>query len=275
MSTDTSRTDPQYVFISLTRHRNLVLQMVRREILGRYRGSVMGLMWSFFNPILMLTIYTLVFGVVFKSRWGQGPIESKAEFAIVLFAGLIVHSLFAECINRAPTLILSNPNYVKKVVFPLEILPWTSLGGALFHAAISLFVLLAAIFAVHHSVHWTVLALPLIWLPYLLLIMGLSWFLASTGVYLRDVVQTTSLITTVLLFLSPVFYPATALPEPYRPLLHLNPLTFVIEHTRGVLLWGELPQWQSLGLYYVASMLIAYAGLFWFQKTRKGFADVL
>ena len=267
-------THPSYVFGSAWLHRDLIWQMTRREVVGRYRGSAMGLLWSFFNPVFMLSVYTFVFSEVFKARWGTGG-ESKTEFALILFAGMIVHGLFAECINRAPGLILSNVNYVKKVVFPLEILPWVALGSALFHAAVSICVLILFFVLSQHVLHWTVVFLALVWLPYLLVLMGLAWFLAATGVYLRDVAQTTGLLTTVAMFLSPVFYPITALPEPYRIFLHLNPLTFIIEQTRAVLIWGKLPDWTGLAIYLAAGLAAAWAGLFWFQKARKGFADVL
>ena len=234
----------------------------------------MGLTWSFFNPILMLVIYTFVFSVVFKARWSAES-TSKTEFAIVLFAGLIIHGLFAECVNRAPALILSNVNYVKKIVFPLEILPWVSLASALFHAGVSLAVLLIFFLLIHLSLNWTIIFLPVLIMPLALLIMGVSWFLASIGVFIRDVGQMIGIVTTILLFLSPVFYPVSALPENLRPLLHLNPLTFIIEQVRLVLIWGKVPNWIGLVIYLACSMLVVSTGFFWFQKTRKGFADVL
>ena len=214
---------PVEMCASLWRNRSLAAALVKREIIGRYRGSVLGILWSFFNPIFMLIVYTFVFSVVFKARWNTGS-DSKTEFALVLFAGLIVFNLFAECFNRAPSLILSNVNYVKKVVFPLEILPWVALGSALFHTFISLGVWLIAYLILFGMPHPTVLFLPLVILPLLLLIMGLTWGLASLGVYLRDVSQLIGLFTTVLMFLSPIFYPASALPEQYRHLLLFNPL---------------------------------------------------
>lgn len=267
-------TGPQWMLLSLWRNRHLVWQLAKRDVVGRYRGSVLGILWSFFNPVLMLAVYTFVFSVVFKARWAGGS-ESKTEFAIVLFAGLIVHALFAECVNRAPGLILANVNYVKKVVFPLEILPWVTLGSALFHTAISVGVLLLFYLIVNGSLQWTAFLLPVVLAPFVFLVMGLSWFLASLGVYVRDVGQTIGIVTTVLLFLSPVFYPVSALPESYRPLLHVNPLTFIIEQTREVLIWGHLPDWRGLALYAVASIVVAWLGFVWFQKTRKGFADVV
>lgn len=260
---------------SLWRNRQLILQMSKREVVGRYRGSVMGMAWSFFNPVLMLAVYTFVFSVVFQTRWGVAGEASKTSFAILLFVGMIVHGLFAECANRAPSLVLGNVNYVKKVVFPLEILPWVAMGSALFHAAISLLVLLVAQLVFHQSLPWTVVLFPLVLLPLLLATMGAAWFLAAIGVYLRDVSQTIGIITTVLLFLSPIFYPISALPEQYRIWLHLNPLTFIIEEGRKTLVFGQMPDWSGWGVYMVVSVAIAWMGFWWFQKTRKGFADVL
>lgn len=259
----------------LWRNRELISQMTKREVVGRYRGSVMGLAWSFFNPIFMLTVYSFVFSVVFKSRWGVANEESKTQFAVVLFVGMIVHGLFAEVLNRAPNLILTNVNYVKKVVFPLEILPVIAMSTALFHSLISLGVLLAAFLLFNGYLQWTAVFIPLVLLPLVILTIGLAWILASLGVFLRDVSQTIGIITMVMLFVSPVFYPATALPEKFRPWLMANPLSFIIEQARGVLIWGRAPDWLGLGLYTVVASAVAWAGYVWFQKTRKGFADVL
>ena len=260
---------------SLWRNRQLIAQMTRREVMGRYKGSVMGLAWSFFNPVFMLVVYTFVFSVIFKSRWGVGGEESKAQFAVVLFVGMIVHGLFAEVINRAPGLILSNINYVKKVVFPLEILPVIAMGATLFHSLISLGVLLTTVALFNGYLHWTAIFIPLVLLPLIIFTLGLAWMLASLGVFLRDVGQTIGIFTMVMLFLSPVFYPVTALPEELRPWLMANPLTFIIEQAREVLIWGRLPNWTGLGGYTLVATAIAWAGYAWFQKTRKGFADVL
>lgn len=260
---------------SLWQHRELISQMTRREVVGRYRGSIMGLAWSFFNPILMLVVYTFVFSVVFKAKWGGGGEQSQTGFAIILFVGMIVYSLFAEMVNRAPTMILANVNYVKKVVFPLEILPVVGLGAALFHSLISLGVLLVAILLINGSMAWTVVFFPLVILPLLIATLGVAWFLISMGVFVRDIGQITGTFTTVLMFLSPVFYSISALPAKFQFWLLLNPLTFMIEQSRAVLIFGKLPDWPALGIYTVASLVVAWAGFWWFQKTRKGFADVL
>lgn len=260
---------------SVWRNRQLILQMTKREVVGRYRGSVMGLTWSFFNPLLMLVIYTFVFSVVFKARWGGNDGVDKGSFAILLFVGMIVHGLFAECVNRAPGLVVSNASYVKKVVFPLEILPWIAMGSALFHTFVSLVVLLSVQLFLNHVLPWTVIFFPLIALPLVFAAMGGAWFLASVGVYLRDVAQTVSIFTTVLMFLSPVFYPISALPEKYHVWLRLNPLAVIIEEGRNSLVFGIPPDWFSWAVTTSASLVIAWLGFWWFQKTRRGFADVL
>jgi lipopolysaccharide transport system permease protein len=216
-----------------------------------------------------------VFSVVFKARWGIGGDESKTQFAVVMFVGMIVHGLFAEVLNRAPGLILANVNYVKKVVFPLEILPVVSMGAALFHTLVSLGVLLVAFVIFNGYLHWTAVLIPLVLLPLVILVLGLAWMLASLGVFLRDVGQTIGIVTTVMLFLAPVFYPISALPEEFRPWIMANPLTFIIEQARAVLVWGHLPDWLGLSIYTLVASVVAWAGYAWFQKTRKGFADVL
>ena len=172
MNSKRDAVNPAKLMRGMWRSRDLVWQMTKREVIGRYRGSVLGLLWSFFNPILMLTIYTFVFSVVFKARWGSGG-ESRFEFALILFAGLIVFNLFAECVNRAPSLIVGNVNYVKKVVFPLEILPLVTMGAALFHCAISLGVLIVFYGLLSGSLPWTIVFAPVVVTPLLLVTLGL------------------------------------------------------------------------------------------------------
>lgn len=263
------------MFAGLIRHRDLVWQMTKRDVIGRYRGSLMGVLWSLFHPVLMLAVYTLVFSGVFKARWGTSPTESTADFAVVLFAGMLVHNLFAECVNRAPMLVVSNPSFVKKVVFPLEVLPWVAMGSALFHTGAGLAALLAVSLLGSLSIAPTFLFFPLVLAPFVLMTVGIVWFLAATGVFLRDLAQGIGVVTTVMLFLSPVFYPLSSLGEPYRTMLRFNPLTFIIEQSREVLIWGRAPNWTGLLLYAAVSVVVAGLGFAWFQKTRRGFADVL
>lgn len=260
--------------MSLVRNRGLIASLVRREVVGRYRGSMLGILWSFFNPVLMLVVYTFAFSVVFQARWPGGS-GSKTEFALILFAGLMVFNLFSECVTRAPALVVSNVNYVKKVVFPLEVLPWVVLGSALFHLLISV-----AVWLIFYGLFFGmptagVLLLPVVLLPLVALVMGLAWLLASLGVFLRDVGQVVGVVTTALLFLSPIFYPVAMLPEAYQSVMHLNPLTPVVEQARDILIWHRGIDWLLWAKSLAFSLLVAWLGFAWFQKTRKGFADVL
>jgi lipopolysaccharide transport system permease protein len=256
------------------RHRSLIWQFARRDVLARYRGSLLGLGWSFLTPVLTLVVFTFVFRVIFKARWpGYG--DSGLEFGLQAYAGLIVFMLFSDVINRSPRLILDQANLVKKVVFPLEILPWVAILAGLFHLALSLAALLVATAIARGGLPVTVIALPLVIVPLVPLLMGLAWFLAALGVYVRDVGQVITLLVTLLMFLSPVFYPVSALPERWQPWLRANPLTPAIEQLRRVALDGLWPQWSQLALNLAIATAIAWAGARWFAATRKGFADVL
>jgi lipopolysaccharide transport system permease protein len=266
--------DPASPYKALLRHLPLVVQMARRDVIGRYRGSFIGLLWSFFNPLLMLGGYTLVFGLIFKSRW-TGQTTGQFEFAVILFAGLNINTMFAECANRAPTLIVENTNFVKKVVFPLETLSWSTLGSALFHLLVSTVVLLGFSLLVRGSIPWTAILFPLVVLPFIPFVAGMIWLLSSLGVFLRDLKQAIGIITAMLMFLAPIFYPPEYIPEQYRNLLYLNPLTVIVEASRDVLVWGHMPSWSLLGGYAVAACVFAWFAFGWFERTRKGFADVL
>ncbi|MBT0725046.1 ABC transporter permease [Rosenbergiella sp. S61] len=255
--------------------KDLIWQMTVRDIMGRYKGSFLGLTWSLFNPILMLTVYTFVFSVIFKSRWAGEQNTGHADFAIILFTGLIIFNIFSEAINKSTTLITSNANFVKKVVFPIEILPIVSLLSSLFHAGISLIVLLLTILFFKHQIHVTTIFLPIILIPLVLSITGISWILASLGVYIRDIPQTISIAVTILMFLSPVFYPISALPLSFQKVVLLNPIAFLIEETRKIICFGMSPNWQMLTIDSVISLLIFLIGFSFFQKTKKGFADVI
>ena len=265
---------PAALLLSFWRSRGLIGNHVKRDVIGRYRGSFLGILWSVLNPVLMLAVYTFVFSAVFQSRW-SGSGEAKTEFALLLFAGLIVFNFFAECFNRAPGLVLAHGNYVKKVVFPLEILPLVSVASALFHALISIAVWIMVYVLAVGIPHFTFVLFPLALIPLILLLLGLSWWLAALGVYLRDVGQVAGVITTMLMFLSPIFFPIEALPEDYRPLLAWNPLAPAIALMRDLLFWGVPPRPTDYLTYLTLCAGAAWLGFAWFQKTRKGFADVL
>lgn len=260
---------------SLWRQRNLIAQFTRREVEGRYRGSFLGLIWSLANPLFMLGIYTFVFGVVLKARWPQARSDGLGEFAIIIFAGLIAFNFFSECVSRAPTLVVAVPNYVKKVVFPLEILPVSAMGAAFFHLGVSLIVLLGAELLFTGSIPWTIVLLPVVLLPAIFLSLGLMWILSSLGVFIRDVSQAIGLVMQAMFFFTPIFYSIEAIPEPIRTVILFNPMAPVVENFRRVLLWGQMPSWRGLLMWIMATGLIMLLGFAWFAQTKKAFADVI
>jgi lipopolysaccharide transport system permease protein len=259
---------------SCFRNRKLIAALTKREIIGKYQGSTLGIVWSVLNPIFTLAVYTFVFSVVFKARWSGGS-DSKTEFALILFAGLMIFNLFSECMNKAPTLILSNLTYVKKVVFPLEILPVVTLCAAFFHMLVSFIVWLIFFVIFMHAPPITIILAPVLIIPLMLISLGTGWLISSLSVYFRDIGQVIGILTTILLFMSPVFYPTSVLPPEYQKLLYFNPLTPTIEYLRSALINGVAPDAWSFLEYFLKSLIFACVGFAWFQKTRKGFADVL
>lgn len=267
---------PGSLLTGFWRERRLIGQLIKREVLGRYRGSFMGVAWSFLSPILMLVVYTFVFSVVFQAKWpGMMETGGKTRFALLLFVGVIAHGLIAEAITKAPALVVGNANYVKKVVFPLETLGWSLVGAAAFHACVSLLILLAAKWLLEGWVPLTAWWLPVVLLPLGFIALGAAWLFAALGVFIRDIAQLTGVFATVLMFLSPVFYPIAALPEQYRSWVELNPLTIAIEQSRAVLFAGVAPDGMLLAWFYLGSLVFMALGYAWFQVTRRGFADVL
>jgi len=255
-------------------HRALIGRLARREIEARYRGAVLGVVWAVAAPLMLLCVYTFVFSTVFRGRWRAGS-ETTGEFALLLFSGLLVFSVFADCVNRAPGLMLENPSYIKRVIFPLEILPWVALLSALFNLAVGTAVLMPFYAVVFGAPPVTVLLLPVVLVPLVLVALGLSWFLASVGVFLRDIRQVVPIATQMLIFLSPVFYPLQAVPPPYDRLILANPLTTVLENSKAVLFWGSPPNWSTYLVSVAAGFLTMGAGYWWFLRTRKAFGDVV
>lgn len=257
------------------RHGNLILQLSKREIIGRYQGSMLGLAWSFFYPLLMLLVYT----VFFTEALGMHTVtsgNSKTSFANSLFVGLIIHGFFAECAARSPKLVTGNPSYVKKIVFPLEVLPWVSVISALFHGLVSLLVLLLFLLFSNGALPYTFLLVLLIFVPLTILSLAVGWFLSGLGVYLRDVGQVVGVLTTAMMFTAPVFFPVSRLEgSPFAYVVNANPLTFLINQAREVALWGRLPDFPGLLLYSAIAAACAWLAYAWFQKIRGGFSDVL
>lgn len=261
-------------FAALIKYKSLIVELTKREILGRYRGASFGLLWALISPFLMLAVYSLAFGNILKSRWPQVGGGSHS-FSLILFIGLIVHAFFAECVNRAPLLVSGNPNYVKRVVFPLEVLPWPMVLSSLFHLLTNLIAFIVLVVAIDHQLSWTIILFPVVVLPLVVLSLGVSWALAAFGVYFRDISQITGVLTTALLFTSTAIVPLSAISPEMQWLFQLNPLSFIIDQARNVALWGIMPDWSGLGLYGVVAVIVAYMGYSAFLATRRGFADVL
>lgn len=256
------------------RHAGLIRTFAAREVHSRYRQSWLGALWVLLTPLLMLGVYTFVFRHVFQVRWGVTQ-ESNLSFAIRLYAGLAVFNFFAECASRAPRLILDQPHLVKKVVFPLEILPWVGAVAALVHLAVALAMLLGLSLFELGRLPPTLIALPLVWLPLIPLTVGIGWWLAAVGTYVRDVGQLIAMVLSLLMFLSPIFFPVEALPIAIRGWMSLNPLALIITETRHVLIDGIWPHWGALALNFAACALVAAGGAAFFRTARTGFADVV
>lgn len=265
---------PLAPFLDLWRNRALLVAMTRREIESRYRGSALGFLWSLATPLLTLVVYTFVFSVIFRVRWGTST-AGHGEFALVAFAGLLVFACFADCVTRAPGLVLSQANLVKKVVFPVQILPAVILGSALFQLVIATAVLVAIAAALGFTPAITAVAFPFVLLPLVLGILGITWAVSAAGVYFRDLGQVVGLLVTLLMFLIPIFYPASAVPETFRPVVTYNPLAILVEEARGILLWGRWPDWTLLASVGLIGWATAWGGYVFFMKLRRGFPDVL
>jgi len=265
---------PQATFIAALRNLKLIIRLVRREVEGRYRGSILGFLWAFLMPVFLLSVYTFVFSVVFSVRWGASG-GSRFEFALLLYSGLLIYNIFNECLSGAPSLMLANSTYIKKVIFPIEILPWVSLLSATINACIGFFILMLGYLIIIGVPPWTVLLTPIICMPVLLMSLGLALFFASIGVFVRDTQQFIGLLTMTVLFMTPIFYPLSAIPAEYQWIGKLNPLAIAIEQCREALFQGSLPQLAALLGNFALSLVIAWLGNAWFMKTKKGFADVI
>lgn len=270
-----SNAAPQQAWQVLRQHRHLLRQLTRREVQSRYRGSWLGIVWSLLNPLLMLSVYTYVFSVVFEARWGTQADEGKLEFALSLFSGLIVFNLFAETINAAPSLVLSNANYVKRVIFPLELLPLVRFLSVLTQAGFSLAILLTVQLVFLGYVPWTLVFLPVVLLPAALVTLGVAYFLASLGVFVRDIGNLAGLATTALMFLSPVMYPLSRLPPELRDVLAFNPLAPIVDNFRRATVECATPDWLSWASATVFGFAMVWAGWTWFVRSKSAFADVL
>jgi len=256
------------------RNKNIVLQFIKRETASRYKGSYLGFLWSVLTPLLMLGVYTFVFSEIFQARWHSGS-TNKLEFAVIIFAGLTTYNLFSEVVGRSPFLILGNTNYVKKVVFPLEVFPVIAIGSALVNAVINFVLIIIFTFIINHTLSWTVILLPIILLPLLLFTLGLSWILSALGVFLRDIGQVISIAIQALMLLSPILYSVDTIPANFRWVYYLNPITYFVGDVRDVVIWGQIPNLYLFVSELLVALIVAILGLFIFRKTKHGFADVM
>ena len=264
-----------YLYTSINQNRNLIFRMIIRELKEKYKGSVLGGLWTFLNPLLMLAVYTFVFTVVYKARWGIENPNKEYNFAIILFCGLIIHTLFSEIIIRSPGVLLLNINLVKKVIFPLEILTLVNVGSALVNAFFSYLILLIAHLFLMGLPPWTFIFTPITLLILVPLMLGFGWFVSSLGIFVRDIGQLAGLASTIMLFFSPVFYPLNSLSPKIKFLMYLNPITFPIEQTRSVLIYGKFPDMFGIIIYFIISLIFCSIGFLWFQKSRKTFSDII
>jgi len=266
-------------WLVLWKNKTLLRQLCKRDLSAKYKGASLGVTWSVILPLTMLAIYAFVFGEIFKSRWGNTPApqtwSERLSFALILYAGLIIFNWFAECLSKSPISILSNANFVKRVIFPLEILPIVPIITGGFHFLMSALVLTSFTLLSPMPVTTYWLLIPFLLIPFLLCLIGVSWFLSALGVYFRDMEQMMPALISALMFLSPVFYSVQVLPEFVRPWLMANPLTFIIEAFRNLLFWHTLPSSTDSLLMYLMALVVFYFGYFSFRTLRKGFADVL
>jgi lipopolysaccharide transport system permease protein len=263
--------NPLHIPADIWHNRYLLGQLVKRDVLLRYRGAIFGVLWIFLSPLVMLAIFAFIFGHVFQARWPQQ--ESGIPFWLLLYSGLIAFNVFAETVSRAPTSVRGYPSFVKKIIFPVSILPIVPLGAALVHGGFNFLILIAAL-AWIGQLHAEILLFPLVIVPLLLLALGLSWFLAAWGVFIRDMTQIVPVFVQMLLFLSPVFYPVSAVPEMLRPIYQYNPLSIVIETTRAILA-GQPVAMDTWGIALISCLIAATLGYAFFQHSRDEFADVL
>jgi lipopolysaccharide transport system permease protein len=274
---------PPNLVSNLWKHRDLTRQFAMRAYLARYRGTYLGAAWALIFPLILLAVYTFIFNFVFSGRAahqipGPGGVlqpETSSQYTVWLFLGMTVFGVFSESVMRSTGLVLENPAYVTKVVFPLEILPVSSLASAVMFSAFGFVLVLIGLLAFYPVVHWTVLLLPVVMIPLLTIALGLSWFLASLAVFVRDVGNLVVIVVgQILFYMTPIFYRAEDLKE-WAWLARINPLAVVVEGARDVVLYGKTPNWASLGAVTLLGLIIMQCGYAWFIKSKRGFADVL
>lgn len=256
-------------------HRYLIRQLVERELTARFKRSRGGMLWVVLQPLLMLAGYTLAFGVILKSRWGGSGSGSSAEFALIMFAGLIFFNFFSAVVSAAPGLIVHNKPYVQKMVFPVEVLSWSTLLAALIHGVVSLMIWMIFSVAIRGYIPVALLWLPLVVIPFALFTLGCCWFLAAAGVFHPDIEHVIPMAMLMLMLLSPLFFPISAIPEHVRFLFDYNPMAYVLEQARQIMIYGDAPDFGVVAVGAAVGLLFAWLGLVSFVKNRNGFADAV
>jgi lipopolysaccharide transport system permease protein len=269
------QTSLKHLFSSVKENKDLTFRLAKREFTQRFQGSFFGWSWAILTPLLTAIVFTFIFSAVFQARWQPGVQTGTFDFALILLTGVAIHSAFAEMLSRAPNLIIGNSSYVTKVIFPIEILPVVILINALLNMFLALGIVVLGNLILNGKLPVTIAFLPFILLPYLFFLLALNLFFGAVGVFFRDVSQLVGLLITLSMFLTPIFYPVSAVPPAFQAAMFLNPLTFVVEQTREVLLFGRAPDFWGLAIYMIASLVALAASYWFFQRLRKGFADVV
>lgn len=259
---------------TLIRNRSLIYELTRREINSKYKNNSLGILWLLILPLIMISIYTFVFSIIFEARWGQDD-SNKLDFALLLFIGLVIYNIFADCLVRSPQIIINHQNFVKKVIFPLEILPVVLVLSTLFNACVSICIWILFYALSNGWLPATIIYFPLIFFPIFFINIGISMILSAIGVYLRDIQHIMGVFVTILMFLSPIFYPMEAVPSYLHRYLNINPLSQLIEQCRNIMFFGIQPTFSTVVVLWLFGFIILLFGLWVFQKLRSGFADVI
>jgi len=251
----------------------LIFSFAKRELLGRYKGSVLGVAWAVLTPVVMIAIFTFIFAGIFGARFGAN--DSHWDYALYLFCGLLPWSMFQESLQQSANTIVAHSNLVKRVVFPLETLPAAQVLAALGNQLFATIALLIATIIIRQRLEVTVLWLPVLLIPQLLFTLGASWLIASLGVFLRDITQGITLLLMAWMYLTPIIYPESIVPDRFRLFLNFNPFTALVRSYRRIFLEGAAPDWSGLAYFTAFALVIFVFGYWWFARTRKSFADVI
>jgi len=257
----------------LPRRIDLIISLTKRELSARYRGSVLGFFWTLLTPLVMIAIFTIIFAGIFKAKFGAS--SSQWDYALYLFCGLLPWTAFQESLQLSSTTIVGHANLVKRVVFPLETLPVSLSLAAIVNQLLGTLVLIAAALVLRRQLHPTIIYLPLLLIPQLVATAGAAWLIASLGVFVRDIVQGIGLLLMAWMYLTPIIYPESIVPENYRGLININPFTPLVRNYRRVILDGLAPDWRGLAYFAIFAGVTFLFGYWWFARTRKDFADVV